>query len=152
MEESLVAPCGMNCAVCSAYLAKTHNVKDAGIRYPYCPGCRPRHKTCAFLKKRCTRLLNGKVRFCFECPDFPCENLLKLDRRYRNRYHMSMVDNLTAIKQKGITRFLAQEEEKWRCPRCGDTICCHNGLCFSCQQPQLKKQTFRYRWNLDEKK
>jgi len=151
MDESLLAPCGMNCAVCSAYLAKTHYAKDAGLRFPYCAGCRPRNKVCAFLKKRCPRLLHNTVRFCFECPTFPCEHLAKLDSRYRSRYHMSMIENLQAIQRQGVARFLAGEEEKWRCPQCRGTICCHNGLCFSCQQPQLKKLPHRYRWNQEEK-
>ena len=147
MDESLLAPCGMNCAVCSAYLAKANAVKDKGLRYPYCSGCRARNKQCAFLKKRCPRLLQGKVQFCFECPTFPCATLQKLDARYRSRYHMSMVENLRTIQMQGVKRLLAQEKKKWRCPHCGGTICCHNGLCFSCQQDALKKRTQRYRWD-----
>jgi hypothetical protein len=51
MKEELVAPCGMNCGVCSGYLAFGHDVKAQGIRMPYCKSCRPRDKKCTFLKK-----------------------------------------------------------------------------------------------------
>jgi len=34
MNEELIAPCGMNCAVCSGYLAGQHDVKSMGIRIP----------------------------------------------------------------------------------------------------------------------
>jgi hypothetical protein len=83
MKKELIAPCGMNCAVCSGYLALKHDVKSKGIRMPYCQGCRPRDKKCAFLKKRCELLLDNKVRFCYECNDFPCERLRRITRGIR---------------------------------------------------------------------
>jgi len=59
-DSELVSPCGMNCAVCSGYLAFKNDVKRKGIRMPYCLGCRPRNKNCAFLKKHCSKLSNGE--------------------------------------------------------------------------------------------
>jgi len=64
MEKELIAPCGMNCAVCSGYLALKNDVKAKGVRMPYCKGCRPRDKKCAFLKKRCDLLLNKQLEYC----------------------------------------------------------------------------------------
>lgn len=151
MDKELLAPCGINCAVCAAYLARVHNLKEKGIRYPYCEGCRPRGKQCAFLKKRCERLLQGTVRFCFECPQFPCRSLETLDARYRRKYHMSMVENLRFIKAHGVESFLEAEREKWRCPYCGGVISCHNGLCFSCQQEKLRTQKERFHWKNGKK-
>ncbi|MFC1995459.1 DUF3795 domain-containing protein [Chloroflexota bacterium] len=51
MNEELIAPCGMNCGICSGYLASKYDIKSKGIKMPYCIGCRPRDKKCAFLKK-----------------------------------------------------------------------------------------------------
>ncbi len=34
--------------------------------------------------------------------------------------------------------FLGKKEEMGRCPDCGGTICCHNGLCFSCSLDKLR--------------
>jgi len=31
MEAALVAPCGMNCAICSAFLAREYDLKKQGI-------------------------------------------------------------------------------------------------------------------------
>ena len=39
-----------------------------------------------------------------------------------------MIENLTFIEENGIEAFLEKEEAKWRCSKCGGTICCHNGL------------------------
>lgn len=147
--EELIAPCGMNCNVCSGYLAMQYSVKKKGISIPYCTGCRPRDKKCAFLKKSCTRLLNHSVQFCYECPKYPCENLNHLDARYRTFFRMSFYDNLTFIKNSGMEEFLRVQEKKWCCPTCGGVICCHNGLCFHCDCEQLKNKKKRYRWEDD---
>ncbi|MGD9116572.1 MAG: DUF3795 domain-containing protein [Dehalococcoidia bacterium] len=146
MEELLIAPCGMNCALCSAYLAFENEVRSKGVKMAYCAGCRPRDKQCAFLKKRCQLLLNGKVNYCYECPDFPCRNLKHIDERYRERYRMSLIENLEFIRDKGIEEFLEKEAEKWQCPECGGTICCHNGICFECGLEKLKAKKQKYRW------
>ena len=141
----LIAPCGMNCAICSGYLALRHDVKRKGIRMPYCEGCRPRDKKCAFLKKRCELLLNNKVNFCYECKDFPCERLKSIDSRYQTFFRMSPIDNLEFIKKNGVMSFL-ESQRKWQCPKCDDVICCHNGICFSCSLDKLREKKKIYRW------
>jgi hypothetical protein len=145
MEEKLIAPCGMNCALCVNYLAMKHDLKNKGFSKTCCPGCLPRGKNCTFLKGNCDLLGKGLVRFCYECDDFPCQRLKSLDKRYRTRYHMSMLENLVYIREHGIGRFLHKEEIKWRCPRCGEWICCHNGLCLNCELDTLRRNK-KFRW------
>ena len=146
MNEGLIAPCGMNCSVCSSYLAMKNDLKKKGIGRAYCVGCLPRGKNCAFMKKQRDLLGKGLVRFCYECRDFPCRRLKTLDKRYRTFYHMSMIDNLEYIKEHGINQFLEKEGEKWQCPECGQVICCHNGICFECGLSKLKNKKKSYRW------
>jgi hypothetical protein len=38
-----------------------------------------------------------------------------------------------------------QEVSKWRCPDCGEVICCHNGLCLNCNLDKLRQKK-TYRW------
>ena len=147
MREELVSPCGVNCSVCAAYLAFTHDVRSKGLRMSYCIGCRPRNKTCAFLKKTCSRLRENKVKYCYECPTFPCDRLSALDKRYRARYRMSEIENLHRIKDDGIKSFLRSERAKWKCPKCGGVISCHNGLCYECDLDRLKKKKKPYQWD-----
>jgi hypothetical protein len=145
-KEELIAPCGMNCSVCASYLALKNDLKSKNIKIPYCHGCRPRQKNCAFIKKRCKLLLDNKVEFCYQCRDFPCERLKKLDKRYKMRYKMSMIDNLNYIKKNSMTKFLDKEKVKWECSNCGETISCHNGICFNCGLDLLKNKKKLYRW------
>jgi hypothetical protein len=146
MDKQLIAPCGMDCGLCRAYLAFTHDVKSKGIRTAYCKGCRPRNKQCAFLKKKCSLLLNGSINFCYECGEFPCERLSRLDTRYRAEYKMSMVQNLKDIKNQGLPAFLIKQSETWRCPECGGVICCHNGICYDCGLDRLRETANLCRW------
>jgi hypothetical protein len=102
-----------------------------------CPGCRGadtnkpvtrvgcKIKKCEFFQKR-------KAKFCFECEMFPCGNLKHLDKRYRTRYHISMIENLRNIRDIGIREFLRNEDSRWTCPQCGGTICVHKGYCSIC--------------------
>jgi hypothetical protein len=145
MNEELIAPCGMNCAICASYLAMKNDLKKKGIGKTYCAGCLPGDKSC-YYKKQCDLLGRGLVRFCYECEDFPCPRLKTLDKRYRTFYHMSMVENLEYIRDNGINEFLEREQEEWKCPECGAVICCHNGLCFSCGIDKLRQKKQKYRW------
>ena len=140
MEKELIAPCGMNCAVCSGYLALKNDVKSKGVKMAYCKGCRARDKKCAWLKKRCELLMDKKIDFCYECNDFPCDNLKRLDKNYRKNYQMSFIEHLEFIRDNGAEKFLKEQEKKWKCPNCGDTICCHNHICFSCNLDELKRK------------
>lgn len=149
MEAILIAPCGMNCGICSGYLSLKNDLKSRGILKGYCAGCRPRGKNCAFLKKRCDLIGEGKIQYCYECADFPCLRLKHLDKRYRTNYRMSMIENLNYLKENGMPEFLAKEAEKWRCPECGGVICCHNGICYTCGLEKLKNKKRKYRWTDD---
>lgn len=146
MEERLIAPCGMNCGICSRYLALKNNIRSKGVNIAYCTGCRPRKRQCATLVKRCSWLLSGQVKYCYECDQFPCTNLVRLDERYRANYRMSMIENLKNIGRNGIQAFLKAEAEKWKCPGCGQPVCCHNGVCFNCGLRDLQGLKNKYRW------
>jgi hypothetical protein len=127
MSAALIAPCGMNCRLCRAY-GRDRNA---------CPGCRGddslKPKTRVLCRiKTCGKIARGGARYCFRCDSFPCDRLNSLDKRYRTRYGMSMIDNLRSIGQLGIRRFLENEKRRWACPECGEVICVHEPQCLSC--------------------
>lgn len=124
MPPNLIAPCGMNCGICSAHLREKNP----------CPGCRllktirPSVANC----KMRTCKLRGKAKFCFACKAFPCPKLQHLDERYRTKYNMSEIENLEQIKKNGVRDFIKKEKIKWTCPKCGGTINVHKGICSKC--------------------
>ncbi len=145
-DKELIAPCGMYCGVCSSFLARKNDVKSKGVRAPYCAGCRASARKCAWLKKRCKPLLENKIKYCFECPSYPCVKLSHIDKRYRTLFHMSFIQNLDYVKNNGEEKFLKKIVKEWKCPKCGGAICCHNGVCYSCGIEKFKKKKKLYRW------
>lgn len=133
LNAQLIAPCGMNCGICSRYLAYSNNLEEKKGMIMHCSGCVLRNRQCAFIKKHCELHKKNKIRFCYECPDFPCDKLRTLDKRYRTKYNMSMIENLEFIRDNGIDKFLRRQARKYKCPTCGGMICIHNGKCYHCQ-------------------
>jgi len=131
-SEELIAPCGMNCRICLAYFGYTSTGKK---RKMICIGCKPTDKSCGHLKKYCKILTKNEVEYCYQCNDFPCNQLQKLDSKYRERYDMSMIENLEYIRDYGMDNFLGKQEKKYQCPECGGVICVHNRKCYSCENP-----------------
>ncbi len=132
-ETELVAPCGINCGGCIAYFGYTMNGKK---RKHSCYGCWSRPRPCAFIKKKCEKLVKREIQYCFECGDFPCETLSTLDNRYRENYGFSLVENLRYIQEYGIKEFLKLEKQRWKCPVCGEMICVHDKKCYHCKTNQ----------------
>lgn len=136
IPTDLIAPCGMNCRLCWGYIREKNT----------CPGCQsinrqesPKSKcrtTCII--RNCEQLSKGNTKYCSDrCDRYPCSRLKKLDIRYRNKYGMSMIDNLQMIDEVGIRRFIQNEKSKWICPECGHLICVHRPACLTCG----------YKWN-----
>jgi len=151
MNEKMIAPCGMNCCLCIAYQFKKNDINKRGFHKKYCPGCLPRGENCTHLKDACELLAKGSIRFCYECESYPCKRLKSLDKRYRTKYNLSMIENLNCIKEFGMEEFLKKERNKWSCPECGAIVCCHNGLCLNCNLEKLLLNK-KYRWETDNKK
>lgn len=125
---SLIAPCGINCRVCYAYLRTKNRCLGCRIDFinkpNYCITCKI--KNCDFYKK-------GKAKYCYECKDFPCKLIKNIDKRYRTSYNTSLIKNLENIKNLGVKKFLINEKKKWTCSNCGSTICIHKGYCTNCE-------------------
>jgi len=132
MREVLIAPCGMNCRLC---IAKQREKNQ-------CQGCRNeidiQYKTKgsnSCIIKNCPVIRSSKAGFCFDCHKVPCQRLKQLDKRYRAKYHMSMLENLEHLKQYGMEKFLQNEEIRWTCHECGNIVCAHKSICLVCKTP-----------------
>jgi hypothetical protein len=102
-----------------------------------CSGCLPasvnKPKACLNCKiKNCEHLDKTPSGYCYDCPDFPCQRIKHIDKRYRIKYKTSLIQNLITIKEIGITEYLAKEIIRWTCPNCGSTISVHHDNCLTC--------------------
>lgn len=122
---SMLAPCGVNCAVCYAHLRK---------KKP-CAGCRGADETKPNHCRNCkiqTCAAGRGVELCVDCEEFPCVLIKRLDKSYRQRYQISLVENARRFRAVGGAQFMREEVEKWTCAACGGAISQHDGFCTDC--------------------
>lgn len=123
----LIAPCGMNCGICIGYLRNKSKCDgcytESDFKPQYCKSC---------VIKNCEYLSNSISGFCYDCPQYPCKRLKQLDKRYKNKYHMSMIENLAIIQESGLEEFLKREDKKWTCTKCGARLSAHRDTCLEC--------------------
>lgn len=134
-DTKTIAPCGMNCAICLAYLRDKNK----------CNGCwssdENKSKSCIeCIIKNCDLLAKTRSKFCYECENYPCKRLKQLDKRYRTKYSMSMLENLQFIKDQGLSNFIEKEQTRWKCKTCGGAICVHRGYCLKCKKVELQNK------------
>ncbi len=131
IQLNMIAPCGMDCALCIGHLREKNR----------CPGCNHRDDAIkAGACRRCTIKLceaqGHPNRFCFNCAKYPCRRLRDLDKRYRTNYGMSMIGNLEFIRDFGIRKFVVREKTRWACPGCGEILSVHRKECLRCGRPR----------------
>ena len=129
IEETLFAPCGMNCMVCykHCFTAKT--------RKP-CLGClandesgKPAHcRNCKI--KDCVR--EKGVSYCYECAQFPCKFIKNLEKSYHRRYDTSLIANGLFVKEHGVAAFLKNQHDIYTCSICGGIFSLHDRICTEC--------------------
>ena len=127
-NRTFLAPCGINCGTCLAYLREKNK----------CPGCRidfdNKRKSCTHCTiKNCEHLAKQTSEFCYECELFPCKRLKDIDKRYRIKYRTGLIQNLLTIKESGISNYLQSEVKRWSCPDCGSITSVHLYYCLKCK-------------------
>ncbi len=134
MLSHLIAPCGMNCGLCIGHLRPQKT----------CPGCAAQSETKPISCQKCIivnceQILKSDLKFCYTCSTYPCTRLKNLDKRYRTKYGMSMLENLDNIKTYGLEVFLETEAHKWACKTCGTGLSVHRENCLNCGAPKVKQ-------------
>ena len=68
--------------------------------------------------------------------------LRQLDKRYRSKYGMSMIENLDEIQRLGVRQFVRNQKERWTCPECGaELLSVHRPQCLICGYAWQEKLT-----------
>ncbi len=128
IPDKMIAPCGMNCGLCIGHIREKNK----------CPGCREIDaykssygRECHI--RSCQILKNNNWKYCSEkCEKYPCSRLKNIDKRYRTKYGMSMIENLGNIEKLGIEKFVESEQNRWKCRQCGELLCVHRNVCIKC--------------------
>lgn len=111
--EQMTAPCGLACFDCVVFLANENPEmrvlvsKQFGIRLDEvgCKGCREVEGKCPVVPMKCSVYPCAKekgVRFCCDCPDFPCDSLHPYADQAKRLPHNTKIFNLCLIKRMGV--------------------------------------------------
>ena len=97
--ETRFSLCGLNCALCSMQLGG------------YCPGCGggAGNQSCGLA--RCS-LEHGGIRFCWECPEYPCPRYEGFDEGDSFVPHRNRTQDIARARELGLEVYLAELEEK----------------------------------------
>lgn len=127
--SGLIAACGMNCGLCIGYLREK---KPCGGCYKEDDKNKPKVcRSCTLVN--CELLAKTESGFCYDCDEYPCARLKRLDKRYRTNYGMSMIQNLDFIQKNGIEKFLELELNRWTCKVCNSGVSVHRDYCLNCK-------------------
>lgn len=138
MNKNLIGRCGLYCGICEIYraykdskelqeaLAKRHGCASEEVR---CEGCQAIDiygwsyekewgRNCKILICLNTKKLN----FCIECTEYDaCQKFDKF-AKICSGLGMDLRGNLQMIGEGGGEEWLSEQEERWRCPKCGNPI------------------------------
>lgn len=116
---SLVAPCGLHCAGCILYKARTDSAlaqkiaQHRGVeltKVPVCLGCRPLKGHVPVMGEPVCETYNcvvnmRKLDFCYQCGDFPCLKLAPCSDRSHELTHNTKIYNLLMLQKLGLDDF-----------------------------------------------
>lgn len=96
-KNQLLSLCGLNCGLCPMYLGN------------YCGGCGNGNQSCRIA--RCS-LEHGKVEYCYECGQYPCEKYQHIDEYDSFITHRRRKADLEKAQSTGIEQYNSEQREK----------------------------------------
>jgi len=125
MDGSLLAPCGLNCGVCSRHVSRKNP----------CPGCRARLGEPDVYRRKCVmRACTAEqgIEHCGQCKTAPCKRLKAFEKRYFEGYGVSPLSDARFAARFGTEELLKRQRQIYTCPDCGGVIDLHFGRCSAC--------------------
>ena len=126
IEESMLAPCGLNCTLCYRHVGKNP-----------CPGCRARvSEPEKYIRKCVMRACTAEqgLNLCAECGRFPCARVKSFEKRYTSGYGISPMGDGAFAAANGINALFERQLKTYTCSVCGGLIDLHSGVCSECKK------------------
>jgi hypothetical protein len=158
----LAAACGTYCGACPAYLAKQSKngqtnpqKKLSSVPAKASPGIPPSNWMDGLLCDGCLRggalaahCQNCAIRKCAankqkdsrctDCGELPCYRITNLINMGNYLHRKEYLPNLKKIREMGAREWVKKEEERWKCPKCGQPISWYDAKCPGCAEPRSK--------------
>ena len=96
-KNQLFSLCGLNCGLCPMLLGN------------YCGGCGNGNQSCKIAK--CS-LEHGKIEYCYECEQYPCQKYQYIDEYDSFITHRRRKADLERAQSIGIAQYNFEQQEK----------------------------------------
>ncbi len=161
-KAPLAAACGTYCGACPAYLAK--HTTDEQIRQKrispepteaqpgippsgwmkglLCDGCLSGGQLaghCQSCSIRLHALEKQNDARCTDCEELPCYRMTNLINMGDYLHRQEYLPNLQKIREMGVQEWIKYEEERWRCPQCGNPMSWYDAECIKCGAPRSER-------------
>lgn len=132
--------CGLYCGACDVFIANEKGTLEESAKEwdmkpedLMCHGCKSGTnavycRTCDI--KKCAE--SKEVEFCYQCEEYPCTLLVEF-RNDEHPHHSVVLKNQEIIKEKGVQKWLEEQEKRWTCPECGTQFAWYDTVCKKCQ-------------------
>ncbi len=161
-KEHLAAACGTYCGACPAYIAK--HSRDAQMKMKlrksfssgtmkalknipppnwmdglHCDGCLSSGMLAGHCQTCKIRLCAANKQHdsrCSDCKELPCDHITSLIMMGDYLHRQEYLPNLEKIREMGVQEWVKNEEERWRCPQCGQPVSWYDTKCAGCGEPR----------------
>lgn len=99
-ENQLFSLCGLNCGLCPMFLGQ------------HCGGCGNGNQSC---KIAGCSLEHGKIQYCYECEQYPCEKYQHMDEYDIFITSRRRTADLERAQSIGIEQYNLEQQEKFFC-------------------------------------
>jgi len=76
----------------------------------------------------------NNVETCGECKKYPCDEIKKFHANGKP-YKTYAAHSLDVIKEKGLAKWVDEQEARWKCPKCGKPVAWDDKACKKCGAP-----------------
>ena len=126
IKKNMFAPCGIDCMACYKHCNSSNPCNgcfmESKIKKRICHNCRI--KAC---------ILNKSIQYCYECNQFPCKLIKKLNNKYAKQYDVDLINNSISVRDDGFESFLKMDYRWWHHEKCGGILSMQEGFCSECQ-------------------
>lgn len=155
LNHDVLAPCGLYCGVCAILIAHRDNnekfkEKLIKVYYPMtktvediqCKGCLSDECVAEFCRvcdiKKCVNKKNIKT--CAQCDEFPCKRIERFIMPVGKKVILRVIPRWKELIdefgfEEGTAKWIAEEEERYHCPNCGNPLFRGAKRCNKCKTP-----------------
>lgn len=142
-NKELLAPCGLYCGVCGVFMAHRDDNQKFKDRLSTVYGCSPEEIVCegCLSDKRFKYCRQCPIRSCaqeknyegcHQCGDFPCGLIADFPLPVGKKVILRAIP---AWRELGTEKWVQEEEKRYQCPHCGNSLFRGAKGCRTCKKP-----------------